>query len=123
MITGIVPDGAQSITTAAFGFRPVNSFHRHFDEQRNYRERADGNERNGGGLAKRPAHLVGDEHSNPKPQRGSREREQTIERNLLAGFWNGYRERHRIPLYVSFWERERGNLAARALACRRPFCT
>src|SRR2546421_8509676 len=114
MIARIVPDGAQAIATAALGFRTVDSFHCHFHKQRNRGERTDGNQSDGGRLPKRPPDFIGDEHSNPQAERGAREREQTIEGNLLAGFWNGYRKRHRIPLYVSFWKRKRENLAARA---------
>ena len=119
----IVADRAEPVSAAAFGFRPVNSFHRHFHQQRHRGQRADGNQRDRRGLPKGMADLISDQHSNPEPERGARERHQTIERNLLGGFRNGYRKRHRIPLYVSFRKRKRENLAARALACRLPFFT
>ena len=120
-IAGVAPDRAQAISAAPFGFRPVDSLERDFHEQGHRGEGSDGNQSNGRGLPERPANLVCDQHSDSKAKGSARENHQTVERNLLGGFWNGYRKRHRLPLYVSFWKRKRENLAARALERRLLF--
>lgn len=101
-VTRVSTDRTQSIPAAALGFRPVDPFHCHLDQERNRGQRANRDERNGGGLPNRPADPIRHEHSDSQANGRASEREQTIEWNLLRGFWNGYRERHRIPLYVSF---------------------
>lgn len=101
-IARVTANGTQSIAAATLRFRTVNSLQRYFDQRRDRRERTYGNQRNRRGSPKRPMNFVGDQHSNSEPESRARQHEQTVEWNLLGRFWNGYRERHRIPLYFSF---------------------
>ena len=61
----------------------------------------------GGSLTKRTTDSIGYEHTDTHANGCPREGEQTIKGNLFTGFWNGYRERHRIPLYFSFRKKKR----------------
>jgi hypothetical protein len=101
-IARVSPNGAQPIPAAALGFGAINSLQRQLDQQRNRGNRPNGNKGDGGGLPKWPADFIGHQYSDTESNRCSCQREQTIQWDLLHGFWNGYRERHRIPLYVSF---------------------
>src|SRR4051812_5585303 len=110
-ISRIVPDRAEPGAAATLRFRAIDPFHRHADEERDGGKRADRDERDRRRLASRPPDLVRHEDSDSKAKGCPRERQQAVERDLLGGFWNGYGDRHRLPLYVPISKRKREFLA------------
>src|SRR6266487_1743755 len=109
-ITRVAANRAKSRAAAAFRFRAVDPFECDFDQERDRSQSADRHQRNGSGLAHWAFDFIGDEHSDSKPKCGACEREQIIQRNLVARFWNGYREGHRL-LISPVGEKETGKSA------------
>jgi len=111
-ITRVAANRAKARAAAAFRFRTVDPLKRNLNQERDRGQSANRHERDGSCLTGRPFNFVRDEHSDSKSKRSARQREQIIERNLFNRFWNGYREGHRLFLYVSFAKKKRENLRA-----------
>src|SRR5262249_57874001 len=114
-VTRAAPNRAQTRAASAIRLRPVDSLERELDQKRHRSQSADRHQCDCGGLSHRPFNFIGDQHSNAEPKRGAREREQIIQRSLLGRFWKGYREGHRLLLYVSFIEKKREKTRTRVL--------
>ena len=67
MVTGATSDATQAIATAAFGIGPIEAADRHLHQKWNSRERAQGHEGDGGGLARGTFDPVCHEQTNPEP--------------------------------------------------------
>ena len=111
-VTRVAANGAQARAASTFRFRAVDPLKRDLNEKWHGGQRADRHQGDGSRLTGRPLNFVRNEHSDSKPKRSARQREQIIERNLFNRFWNGYREGHRLFLYVSFAKKKRENLRA-----------